>query len=403
MKNLVPALLIGLLAISCAQKKESKSETGEIIGLNFKIHEEVSTKQIIKNIKYIALETDSLCLIQNPRLIKFINDTLFVSDSENLFTFTSDGKLVAKIGKKGRASQEYIRLTSFFVDSKNGYVAIFDNVNSKLLKFSFKGEFLESIKIKKETLQWVNQIDFFAQENAIICSYSLPFKPPTIPNSISAISLKDDSIMGSIPYKSKSLGRALVNFSLHPITFSQESGSIPLCIEPFSDKIWGYTNNEFAIKYTIKTIDPVISLQKLETFTNSIDDYFDVFESIQKNDKSIGIRNIYETTNYIIASIGGKDKNYSVLYDKKNKKGAFYLNYYSDITDTYFDVLLGLSASSSTYKDNFIVIMNQPLEDLRNMFIQESKDKDFVSVLKNTSEDDNPIVAIIELKDSISF
>lgn len=320
MKNLVPALLIGLLAISCAQKKESKSETGEIIGLNFKIHEEVSTKQIIKNIKYIALETDSLCLIQNPRLIKFINDTLFVSDSENLFTFTSDGKLVAKIGKKGRAPQEYISLTSFFVDSKNRYVAIFDNVNSKLLKFSFKGEFLESIKIKKETLQWVNQIDFFAQENAIICSYSLPFKPPTIPNSISAISLKDDSIMGSIPYKSKSLGRALVNFSLHPITFSQDSGSIPLCIEPFSDKIWGYTNNEFAIKYTIKTIDPVISLQKLETFTNSIDDYFDVFESIQKNDKSIGIRNIYETTNYIIASIGGKDKNYSVLYDKKTKK-----------------------------------------------------------------------------------
>lgn len=47
--------------------------------------------------------------------------------------------------------------------------------------------------------------------------------------------------------------------------------------------------------------------------------------------------------------------------------------------------------------------MNQPLEDLRNMFIQESKDKDFVSVLKNTSEEDNPIVAIIELKDSISF
>lgn len=403
MKNIVLALLIGLLAISCAQKKESKSETGEIIGLNFKIYEEVSTKQIIKHIKYIALETDSLCLIQNPRLIKFINDTLFVSDSENLFTFTSDGKLVAKIGKQGRAPQEYIRLTSFFVDSKNGYVAIFDNVNSKLLKFSFKGEFLESIKIKKETLQWVNQIDFFAQENAIICSYSLPFKPPTIPNSISAVSLKDDSIMGSIPYKSKSLGRTLVNFSLHPITFSQDSGSIPLCIEPFSDKIWGYTNNEFEIKYTVKTIDPVISLQKLETFTNSIDDYFDVFESIQKNNKSIGIRNIYETTNYIIASIGGKDKNYSVLYDKKNKKGAFYLNYYSDLTNAYYDVLLGLSASSSTYKDNFIVIMNQPLEDLRNMFIQESKDKDFVSVLENTSEDDNPIVAIMELKDSISF
>lgn len=146
MKNLVPALLIGLLAISCAQKKESKSETGEIIGLNFKIHEEVSTKQIIKNIKYIALETDSLCLIQNPRLIKFINDTLFVSDSENLFTFTSDGKLVAKIGKKGRAPQEYISLTSFFVDSKNRYVAIFDNVNSKLLKFLLKVNFWNLLK-----------------------------------------------------------------------------------------------------------------------------------------------------------------------------------------------------------------------------------------------------------------
>lgn len=37
------------------------------------------------------------------------------------------------------------------------------------------------------------------------------------------------------------------------------------------------------------------------------------------------------------------------------------------------------------------------------MCIQQSKDKDFVAVLKATSEEDNPIIAFIELKDDIAF
>ena len=165
----------------------------------------------------------------------------------------------------------------------------------------------------------------------------------------------------------------------------------------------GYVNDKFVVKYTVKTIDPIVSVQTLESLTNSFNNYFDVFENIQKNKKSVGIKNIYETTNYILLSIGGKDKTYSALYDKKKKKGAFYLNYYSNITSSYHDVLLGLSGSSSTYKDQFILLLNQPLQDIRNTYIQESKNQDFISILKATSEDDNPIIAFIELKDSIPF
>ncbi len=403
MKNIIFILLSVLVIVSCEQKKESGINTGEYIGQNFKIYEEITTEQIIKQIKYIALETDSLCLLQNPQQVKFINDTLFILDKENLFTFTNQGKFVAKIGNKGRAPTEYIHLTSFFVDSKNSYAAIFDNINSKILKYSFKGEFIESISIKQNIMQFVNQIDFLTKENAIICSYSLPFEPLSMPNSLSTISLKDYSIISHIPYKIKSTGRALVNFSSHPITLSQDSSLIPLCIEPFSNKIMGYVNDKFIVKYTVKTIDPIVSVQTLESLTNSFNNYFDVFENIQKNKKSVGIKNIYETTNYILLSIGGKDKTYSALYDKKKKKGAFYLNYYSNITSSYHDVLLGLSGSSSTYKDQFILILNQPLQDIRNTFIQESKNQDFVSILKATSEDDNPIIAFIELKDSIPF
>lgn len=69
-----------------------------------------------------------------------MNDSIiFVSEFGKLYTFTREGKFVSQISRKGEGPEEYIVLSSFYIDNKKQQVTIIDNYKNVLINYDFMG------------------------------------------------------------------------------------------------------------------------------------------------------------------------------------------------------------------------------------------------------------------------
>lgn len=153
MKCLSFIITIVLLISSCSKNKVNYplSNTIDISKTLGGEYEKIALSKIASKIEYIALETDSTCLINHIRKIneqvKFTENQVFISDKSQLLSFDLNGDFLNKIGSFGRGPQEYSDIRGFTVLSSDNSIAVFSASIQKTLIYNFEGQFKKKLKI----------------------------------------------------------------------------------------------------------------------------------------------------------------------------------------------------------------------------------------------------------------
>lgn len=153
------------LSISCMNNNRESKDT---IPISFKIQE----RQELDITKYYSssefIQIDTTLQIGSVSYVKYLNGIFYLLDqsSQNIVLINAQGKWVNTIGTRGRASNEYIHLTSFDVNPFDGNVFVYDQRGRKIIVYDTYGKALRTIFLEEN----MNPRDIAVMnDNDILC------------------------------------------------------------------------------------------------------------------------------------------------------------------------------------------------------------------------------------------
>lgn len=170
-----------LLCVSCNNTNENSQVTYIIESPSKEL---VAIDSVVSNIKLTELELTPQSLmsgittfsIAKERIYCFSNAGNGVVKVFNLY----DGKYLFKIDHAGRANNEWIELSSMFINEKDNLILLTDRMTSKVLMYDLEGEFIKSITLQnkekdKALFREVVYMDglFFAVTTPIYTNYEI--------------------------------------------------------------------------------------------------------------------------------------------------------------------------------------------------------------------------------------
>lgn len=142
-----------VLFFSCSSDKSTNIRIIDPRGI---IEKKITLSEIANEITYIPISNEILFGYINAELT---DSLIFIKPTnDGLLAYYFNGTLKSRIGKRGRGPGEYRNVRSFTIDSNNRTVYILDPVNSKILKYSMNGDFLQEIQIKSEGQSFFGEI-----------------------------------------------------------------------------------------------------------------------------------------------------------------------------------------------------------------------------------------------------
>jgi hypothetical protein len=153
-KSIFIVFLFILLSASCNTKKEQPSiemETEIIDFSSFEIIKGSIPEAIIKEKKYILLNSSDSILFGRIDKIKIIKDIIYILDTKlrELIVFNLSGVGIGKIGGVGQGPKEYIRITDFDIND-SGDIYFIDGTSDKLFVFDKNLQFVSAKKMPFE-------------------------------------------------------------------------------------------------------------------------------------------------------------------------------------------------------------------------------------------------------------
>lgn len=133
---------------ACKNKQEIDTLSQNIHYCNWILDEKKSMGIFIDSVEYIALEThaDGLFKAIDKFLVKNGRYYIFDCFAQNqVLVFSLDGKFLFKVGRKGRAPGEYLRIRNFTVDDH--YIYLINNDMNTIMIYNMEGEFVKQKKI----------------------------------------------------------------------------------------------------------------------------------------------------------------------------------------------------------------------------------------------------------------
>lgn len=112
---------------------------------------DLSIYDFVEDWHYVELENTAQSMLGEIVKVEFDSVFIFVeaeAAGENaVFIFDQTGKFQHKVGTKGRAPDEYLKIAAWTVDRSNREVWLLDNFLLQIKKFSYSGEYLGSQKV----------------------------------------------------------------------------------------------------------------------------------------------------------------------------------------------------------------------------------------------------------------
>ncbi len=335
-----------------------------------------SDDTLIKDIKYIKLESSTDCIIGDIDRIIYKDSKFYIFDrmiTKSIFVFRYDGKYLFKISKYGRGPSEYNMPLNFDID-KNGNIYIGD-----IQKQIFKYDSLGNYKTKYRTNYYFEEFCLINKEKLLVRN---PYKSKIIANS-AILRLKDRLLTKIIEERP-----IIDNFDLPRYSnfYFYRSDSIIYYSPDFSNKVYRISEGNIGIMLAFdKSLCPPIDfIEKAGKMKEPL---------ITSSRYIVNIRDIYETEKFI-----------SLVFQKQVPAFMLISKNTNDIKNFY------------TFKDNRFLADNRIYGVAKNKFITilptskiNSKWKSKVlnsDLSKNEKEEllqlnysSNPTICLIEMKD----
>lgn len=371
--------LCSIIIVSCNSDKKISSETVRNLNTSEEPLQEVPD---YKHVEIIKLETSPSSLIGNVNRIEMNDSLIFVLEFEKLYIFTREGKFVSQISRKGEGPEEYIVLSSFYVDNKKQQVTIIDNYKNILINYDFRGKYLSTVSVPAKSFQSCHYT-VLTEDNQLLCHNMMDM------NDTEAYSLFDidkQKVKKYFAYQPITVGDYMYPFSWHPMARAGKDIDI---IMPLCDTIYTYStaSSSFEPKYIIETPQKMIPKEKIRKNTPS---YTEDICKLSEQGFFTGFTGIFETEAKVLLEY--KDQGVVLgyfLFDKSSKAGHYYLS-----CSSKEDTVLPFFYTIYAYKNVFVgYAQPRDLLELKNL-----QDEEIRESIKDLKEDDNPCLILYELK-----
>ena len=141
-------LLSFVVLTGCSNSGKTDEREATVIDVPLQTTEnEVMMSSFVDSISYIPLETKKECLIGSVDKILVTDSNYYIVDEDitcSVLCFDNSGKFVRKIGERGVAPGQYVKITD--VNVREDKIYIWDCSLRKLFVFSTNGQFEREIK-----------------------------------------------------------------------------------------------------------------------------------------------------------------------------------------------------------------------------------------------------------------
>lgn len=141
-----------------SEQEESKFFTLRTPASLLDIQKELKLSELSDSVWYIPLETNDSSLLGNIFLegsIQYVSGKFYIYDGQQntIYVFSSNGKFLNKISKKGQADGEILYFLDYTTDGELVYIADFGN---KMHRFKNDGTYLGNAILPKQAYRLIN-------------------------------------------------------------------------------------------------------------------------------------------------------------------------------------------------------------------------------------------------------
>ena len=313
-------LLFFIGVTSCSDKKEEVKTAIEEISLKSLVTmDEINwDHDMFASVDLVPLEMEENSIIGEISKIELTDNYIFILDKKSMSILMYDraGRFLRNIGSMGQSPEEYLSISSFYINEGNIY--LIDPMKQKILVYDFDGRFTRSIDSASEQLSFITGVKTFNEEH-LMGYTSLNWNPKCGYYLFDKECKKDLQLIYEYPFHSKKF--QAIHMSDNPIC---SVGKDIRLIVPYSDTIYTYRDNHIVPTYILERGKKAIDHKQLsQKMGDAQQNWLLMLSNIVKNsDYTSGIKNIFETDRYLCLDFYHESLiPNTVVWDKKNKSG----------------------------------------------------------------------------------
>lgn len=374
-RNFIGVVLSFLSILSCVNKQDSIGIDDDMrnIYVNCKLinkhnDEPLRMSSVYDSVQYVLLDdVEQSVLIGEITEVRATDKYLYIYDrfSSTIYQYNYSGELIQKYHHVGRGRGEYITITTFDVDTRNGNVSVYDVSSSKMLVYSSNDEFLYSFKIEEDVPR-----DFALLDNG------------------DYLFLTYDYMKGARRgiWQCDSLGAFKKQLVEIDANFKYASGIIPSYFRHIGNKVYVKGPEDNSYLYHISS-DTIVASYKVHTGIK-------IPKRIRRNPlpttneenkgKVYSIVNYCETDSWVLLSVYDMIDNPTMLYNKRTNASYYILS--ND--DEVIDDMPFVGTVITTTSEAFINIISVDMILSHQLLMEQ-----FPTIDSNS----NPVIAICRL------
>lgn len=385
-------ILLCLFFYACAKKQAVCGlETINIDPTAYEPTLDVSALIDTTHFEIIPLETNDSCLIVETTRITLTKDKIVVYDesAEGVYIFNRDGSYHAKVRAIGQGPCEYPNGVNDILVTDN-YIAVFNPFADLIMMFDLDGNYVDTKRLQGV---WGSQLFSLNPQTVFFVNNWSASKRNC--HHLFRMDLQNDKVYDYLPFEQIDLDNNRGwGLDQHSTYFGDTAliciGTIDTLYSVTND---GNVNPRYAINITKNKMPDELRLgEGLTALTTA-----------HKENYSMGVKGLCETSRYLILNIGGN----SFFYDKKEKEikaASTFLNskiypffsFGGSIFSTGSDYIITAMSGLSSF-NNMEYIKTDHYKNRNytgNMRFKET----YINAIKNvTDEGENPIVFLIKL------
>ncbi|WP_456087849.1 6-bladed beta-propeller [Parabacteroides sp.] len=380
-------VLILFLLFSCVQSTENEREIPFANGIENV--QEINVSDIALDVRYIALETNSDCLLGKDLYdISFSEKYLFVRDDSDLYQFTLEGKFIRKIGKKGQGPKEFLMISSVKYDNQKEEIYMNDLLSGKIKVYSFDGDFMRDILTENG-----EQLIYYNTDDKLFYMYPMFFYNEQESNELIVRNEKGEELYvfpffrdGNVKYPSFLISQSIIYTYNGIIYYKNPLESVIFRLD--NDKKTPMYNLSLGRYENLSLLDDVVVEKKgnigLGEFNKEAEDKLSFYD-------------IFELQNYVCFFYLQHDRRFA-WYNKVNNSVCRIRGRSAKIDGFTDDLQNGYPILPRFWGESRIVGYVSAGTLIEEMRYNKRVDGSLRQVMTDLSEEDNPVLQVVTLK-----
>ena len=152
MKYFYIIIPVFLLFFGCSSRQEKETDNVRKVEIDLtETGEKLPLSEFVDSVQFIRIDLPDNETVGRPVQACFTDSCFFIYDllQRNIYRFTRNGRLAAKISRHGQGPGEYMNVTNIMVRNTPEELYVYDKISQRIHVYSFDGDFIRTVQTEK--------------------------------------------------------------------------------------------------------------------------------------------------------------------------------------------------------------------------------------------------------------